>query len=39
MACINVRISDDLKARAYSELRKLDVTPSKFVRQTLDSSM
>jgi len=33
MACINVRISDDLKARAYSELRKLDVTPSKFVRQ------
>lgn len=36
MACINVRISDDLKARAYSELRKLDVTPSEFMRQTLE---
>lgn len=36
MASINVRISDDLKARAYSELKKLGVTPSKFMRQTLE---
>ena len=36
MASINVRISDDLKARAYSELKKLGVTPSEFMRQTLE---
>lgn len=27
MASINVRIDDDLKARAYLELEKLGVTP------------
>ena len=36
MASINVRISDDLKARAYGELKKLGVTPSEFMRQTLE---
>ncbi|WP_040063464.1 type II toxin-antitoxin system RelB/DinJ family antitoxin [Pseudomonas batumici] len=35
MASINVRIDDDLKARAYHELEKLGVTPSELVRQAL----
>ncbi|RMV12838.1 Bifunctional antitoxin/transcriptional repressor RelB [Pseudomonas savastanoi] len=35
MASINVRIDDDLKARAYLELEKLGVTPSELLRQTL----
>lgn len=30
---INIRIDDDLKARAYRELEKLGVTPSELVRQ------
>lgn len=35
MASINVRIDDDLKARAYRELEKLGVTPSELMRQVL----
>jgi len=35
MASINIRIDDDLKARAYRELEKLGVTPSELVRQVL----
>ena len=35
MASINVRIDDDLKARAYKELKKLGVTPSELMRQAL----
>ena len=32
MASINVRIDDDLKARAYRELERLGVTPSELMR-------
>jgi len=35
MASINVRIGDDLKARAYHELEKLGVTPSELMHQAL----
>lgn len=35
MASINIRIDDDLKARAYLELEKLGVTPSELIRQAL----
>ncbi len=35
MASINIRIDDDLKARAYQELEKLGVTPSELMRQAL----
>lgn len=35
MASINIRIDDDLKARAYLELEKLGVTPSELMRQAL----
>jgi len=35
MASINVRIDDDLKARAYRELERLGVTPSELMRQAL----
>ncbi|QHF01196.1 type II toxin-antitoxin system RelB/DinJ family antitoxin [Pseudomonas asturiensis] len=35
MASINVRIDDDLKARAYRELEKLGITPSELMRQAL----
>ncbi len=35
MASINVRVDDDLKARAYSELERLGVTPSELVPQAL----
>jgi RHH-type rel operon transcriptional repressor/antitoxin RelB len=35
LASINVRIDDDLKARAYLELEKLGVTPSELIRQAL----
>ncbi|WP_419795308.1 type II toxin-antitoxin system RelB/DinJ family antitoxin [Pseudomonas palleroniana] len=35
MASINIRIDDDLKARAYLELERLGVTPSELMRQTL----
>jgi RHH-type rel operon transcriptional repressor/antitoxin RelB len=35
MASINIRIDDDLKARAYHELKKLGMTPSELLRQTL----
>lgn len=35
MASINVRVDDDLKARAYRELERLGVTPSELMRQVL----
>lgn len=35
MASINIRVDDDLKARAYRELKRLGVTPSELMRQTL----
>jgi RHH-type rel operon transcriptional repressor/antitoxin RelB len=35
MASINIRIDDDLKARAYQELEKLGITPSELMRQAL----
>lgn len=35
MASINIRVDDDLKARAYRELKKLGVTPSELMRQAL----
>jgi RHH-type rel operon transcriptional repressor/antitoxin RelB len=35
MASINIRIDDDLKARAYRELDRLGVTPSELMRQAL----
>ena len=35
MASINVRMDDELKARAYRELEKLGVTPSELMRQAL----
>lgn len=35
MASINVRIDDDLKARAYSELEKLGVSTSELMRHVL----
>lgn len=35
MASINVRINDELKAKAYQELERLGVTPSELMRQAL----
>jgi len=35
MASINIRIDDDLKARAYHELERLGITPSELMRQAL----
>lgn len=35
MASINIRVDDDLKARAYRELERLGVTPSELLRQAL----
>lgn len=35
MASINIRVDDELKARAYDELERLGVTPSEFMRQAL----
>ena len=35
MATINLRIDDELKARAFEELKKLGVTRSELLRQTL----
>ena len=35
MASINIRIDDELKARAYKELERLGVTPSELIRQAL----
>jgi RHH-type rel operon transcriptional repressor/antitoxin RelB len=35
MASINIRIDDELKVRAYQELEKLGVTPTKLMRQAL----
>ncbi|WP_426204722.1 type II toxin-antitoxin system RelB/DinJ family antitoxin [Pseudomonas sp. TWP3-1] len=35
MASINIRIDDELKRRSYAELEKLGITPSEFLRQSL----
>lgn len=35
MASINIRIDDELKARSYTKLQKIGVTPSELLRQTL----
>lgn len=35
MASINVRVSEELKTKAYSELERLGVTPSELLRQAL----
>lgn len=35
MASITVHIDDNLKARAYSELEKLGITPPELMRQAL----
>lgn len=35
MASINIRIDDELKTRAFTELERLGVTPSELLRQTL----
>ncbi|MFK0093760.1 type II toxin-antitoxin system RelB/DinJ family antitoxin [Pseudomonas sp. NPDC090592] len=35
MASINIRIDDELKARAYEELERLGVTPSELMHQVL----
>ena len=35
MASINIRVDDDLKARAYKELERLGVTPFELMRQAL----
>ncbi|MDD0976490.1 type II toxin-antitoxin system RelB/DinJ family antitoxin [Pseudomonas fontis] len=35
MASINIRVDDELKARAYRELERLGVTPSELMRQAL----
>lgn len=35
MASINVRVDDELKARAYQELERLGVTHSELMRQAL----
>ena len=35
MACITVQIDEDLKLRAYRELKRLGVTPSELMRQAL----
>jgi RHH-type transcriptional regulator, rel operon repressor / antitoxin RelB len=35
MACINIRIDDELKQRSFAALEKLGVTPSELLRQTL----
>lgn len=32
MASINIRVDDELKARAYKELERLGVTPSELMR-------
>ena len=36
MGNINLRIYDDLKARAYAALEKLGITPSEALRLTLE---
>jgi RHH-type rel operon transcriptional repressor/antitoxin RelB len=36
MATINIRIDDDLKARSYASLKRLGVTPSELLRDTLE---
>lgn len=35
MASINVRVNDELKAKAYQELERLGITPSELMRQAL----
>ncbi|MBL6985328.1 MAG: type II toxin-antitoxin system RelB/DinJ family antitoxin [Candidatus Thioglobus sp.] len=36
MGTINIRIDDELKARSFASLEKLDITPSELLRQTLE---
>lgn len=36
MANINLRIDDELKARAFAALEKMGITPSEALRQTLE---
>lgn len=36
MGTINLRIDDELKARSFASLEKLDITPSELLRQTLE---
>ena len=36
MATINIRVDDELKDKSYSALKKLGVTPSELLRQTLE---
>ncbi|CAN7372779.1 type II toxin-antitoxin system RelB/DinJ family antitoxin [Pseudomonas sp. LjRoot71] len=36
MAFINIRVDDQLKARAYRELEKLGVSPSELMHQVLN---
>ena len=35
MASINIRVDDELKARAYQKLERLGVTPSELMHQAL----
>lgn len=35
MASIHIRIDDELKVRAYRELKRLGVTPSELIHQVL----
>ncbi|WP_299002524.1 type II toxin-antitoxin system RelB/DinJ family antitoxin [uncultured Shewanella sp.] len=36
MGTINIRIDNELKTQSYAALEKLGVTPSDFLRQTLE---
>lgn len=36
MGHLNIRIDDELKARSFSVLKKLGMTPSELLRQTLE---
>lgn len=36
MGHLNIRIDDELKARSFSVLEKLGMTPSELLRQTLE---
>lgn len=36
MSTVNIRIDENLKKRSFSALEKLGVSPSEFLRQTLE---
>ena len=36
MGTINLRVDDDLKEASFSELKKLGISPSELLRQTLE---